>query len=298
MTPSRFPDRPFQDRVAVLATKHRKETAIAPLLEPTLGVRLQVPPDFDSDAFGTFTRDVARRGTQLDAARAKADAALDATGESLALASEGAFSPHPALPFVTQNVEILVLRDRRHRLELIGRAATTETNFAQTQVRDLDAAWAFAKQIGFPEHGLVVADCDPSDLPSSTEDAAIAAHLIKGIVSGDRLEAAVREAIARCGQAHLETDMRAMVNPTRMQAIAAATRHLIEQVNRRCPKCNTPGFNVVERRPGLPCAACHLPTFLAKAAIARCSACGHERETPFPDGRRTADPGSCQFCNP
>jgi len=54
----------FSDRLAVLATMHQKERVIAPLLERELGIKVIVPPDFNTDIFGTFTREVKRPGTQ------------------------------------------------------------------------------------------------------------------------------------------------------------------------------------------------------------------------------------------
>jgi len=84
----------------LLATMHGKEDVIAPLAERFLGVRLQVVDGLDTDTFGTFSRDVARTGSQLDAARAKVAAAFDMLPDILlGLASEGSFGPHPYLPF-------------------------------------------------------------------------------------------------------------------------------------------------------------------------------------------------------
>ncbi|MFM7326512.1 MAG: hypothetical protein ACKO4L_16605, partial [Nodosilinea sp.] len=45
----------FAGRVAVIATMHRKQEAIAPLVEAHLGAMALVPQDFDTDRFGTFT---------------------------------------------------------------------------------------------------------------------------------------------------------------------------------------------------------------------------------------------------
>ena len=61
----------FAGRTLVVATMHGKERVIAPLLEERLGVRCVVPAGFDTDRYGTFTRDVARAGDQLEAAREK-----------------------------------------------------------------------------------------------------------------------------------------------------------------------------------------------------------------------------------
>lgn len=100
-------------RSAVLATMHHKERVIAPLLGRFLGLQVQVPAGFDSDRFGTFSRDVARTGSALDAARAKIAAGFahlpDAT---VGLASEGSFGPPPELPFISMGVELVLLVDR------------------------------------------------------------------------------------------------------------------------------------------------------------------------------------------
>lgn len=85
----------FASRTAVLATMHRKEDVIAPLLEQELGLQIVVPQNFNTDRFGTFSREVKRAGSQLEAARIKAQAAMQATGAAIALASEGAFGPPP-----------------------------------------------------------------------------------------------------------------------------------------------------------------------------------------------------------
>ena len=49
---------------AVLATMHRKDRVIVPLLEHALGLEIRVPRDFDTNRFDTFTREVERTGSQ------------------------------------------------------------------------------------------------------------------------------------------------------------------------------------------------------------------------------------------
>lgn len=108
-------------RTAVLATMHHKERVIAPLLARFLGLQVQVPPGFDSDRFGTFSRDVARTGSALEAARAKIAAGFAQLPEArVGLASEGSFGPHPELPFVSMGLELVLLIDRDSGLELAG----------------------------------------------------------------------------------------------------------------------------------------------------------------------------------
>ena len=124
----------FANRVGVLATMHRKEKVIAPILEQELGIKLQIPENFNTDRFGTFTRDRDRPGNQRSTARLKAESALELTGESLAIASEGSFGPHPSFPMVACNCELVVLVDRAHNLEIFGQEISLGTNYRHTTV--------------------------------------------------------------------------------------------------------------------------------------------------------------------
>lgn len=279
----------FHNRTGVLATMHQKEQVIAPLLSEHLGVHVVVPQDFNTDAFGTFTREVNRPGDQLSTARLKAEKAMQFTGATLAFASEGSFGPHPSLPMLACNREIVVLCDRQHDLELVGQAISTDTNYCHQHVTSLEAALAFAQQIGFPAHGVVAM---PAAQPTESS------HLFKGITDDAHLRDAVTWLLQKFGQAHLEPDMRAMYNPTRMKVIAQATRDLIEAIHQCCPQCGYPGFAPVDRRAGLPCAWCGLPTELTLAIIHGCKKCNFRSKIDFPDGQTTADPARCGYCNP
>lgn len=275
----------------VVATMHGKERVIVPLLAEALGLDCVVPPAFDTDRFGTFTREIERTGSQRDAARAKIAAAFQHVPDArVAVASEGSFGPHPEIPFAPLGRELVLLVDRQAGLEIPGYDATTDTNFAHSIVDGPAAALAFAERVRFPEHGLVVIGCR-GDQPAP--DIA----LWKGIVTADALERAVRGVAARCGAAFVETDMRAHFNPTRMQAIERATRDLVRRFRSRCPDCAYPGFDVTERIPGLPCEWCGEPTQVIKADVSSCAACGLRLERSVGD-RVAADPGWCNWCNP
>lgn len=276
---------------AVIATMHGKERVICPVLTQALGLNCIVPSEFDTDRFGTFTREIERTGSQLDAARAKIKAAFEWSPDiRVAVASEGSFGPHPAIPFAPLGRELVLLVDRQTGLEIVGHNATMDTNFAHVVVDDPAGAFAFADRTHFPEHGLIVIGCR-GDQPAP--DIA----LRKGIVAPDELEQAIRETIKLCGAAFIETDMRAHFNPTRMQAIERATLDLVRRFQSRCPVCDYPGFDVTERVPGLPCEWCGEPTQVIKAEVLSCGACGHRTERSATD-RVTADPGRCDACNP
>lgn len=278
-------------RKGVLATMHAKEQVIAPTLQDGIGLIVDTIPDFDTDRFGTFSREIERAGSQLDAAKAKIAAALEARPDvEIAIASEGSFGPDPALPFVTLALEMVTLVDRRTGLELVGVDAGYDSNFAHCDAADLDAALSFAARIGFPGHGIVAMGIRNGE-PAPKLD------LVKNIEDGPQLERAVLDIIARCGAAHLETDMRAHRNPTRMKAIERAAQDLVRRFHQRCPECDFPGYGVVERIAGLPCEWCGTPTDCAQVERLACKRCGTEEKRPATD-RPSADPGQCAICNP
>jgi len=282
---------PYQDTPAVLATMHCKERVISPVLEQSLGLRVALATGLDTDRFGTFSGDIARRGSQLDAARAKIFAAFDAVPMAqVGVASEGSFGPHPSIPFLPFGLELVVLIDRASGLELIGQHGSPQINFDHQVVSDVDEAIAFAKRAGFPEHGLIVIGCvDGRPAPASA--------LIKDITDALELQIAVRKALAACGSAFVETDMRAHRNPTRMVAIERATRDLARRFLSQCPACKVRGFDVTERVAGLPCEWCGGPTNAIRHYVLQCHACGHRDERPATSSA-TADPGQCDLCNP
>lgn len=275
----------FQQRVAVLATMHQKETVIAPLLEPALGVQIQVPAGLDTDQFGTFTREIKRKGTQIEAARQKVNYVLDLTGESLAIASEGSFFPDPVLPFGVCDREIVLLCDRQHQLEVIGEVLAREVNHQGQTVNNLAEAVQFAEKVGFPEQGLVV-----------MRDAQTPDGMVKGIRAWVDLKAAITSILAQQTTAYLETDLRAMHNPKRREAIALATQDLIRKLHQTCPQCQRPGFDVTDTRRGLRCGLCSLPTPLVQAYIYQCLGCDYREERPAAE--QLADPTYCPYCNP
>ncbi|MFH7025599.1 MAG: DUF6671 family protein [Heteroscytonema crispum UTEX LB 1556] len=281
----------FTNRVAVLATMHQKERVIAPLLEQELGIKIIVPQDFNTDVFGTFTREMKRPGNQIEAARLKAEKVLEMTGEKLAIASEGSFGPHPSVPYLSCNREVVIFLDKIHNLEIVGEDFSTDTNHSYQVVQSVEEAFDFAKKVGFPEHGLVVM-FDESPKNSN--------QIIKGINTEEKLVEAVNFVInnSPTGKVHLETDMRAMYNPTRMQNIEKATWNLIKKINSRCPNCSTPGFEIIQRIKGLPCELCYTPTLLTRAVVYECTKCGFSQEELFPNGKEFADAAQCMYCNP
>ncbi|AFY62320.1 DUF6671 family protein [Synechococcus sp. PCC 6312] len=280
----------FAGRVAVLGTKHQKEQVIGPILAEA-GITLTVSPEFDSDCLGTFSREKPRQSSPLTTARQKAELALSQAGGDLALASEGSFGPHPQMPMLPANHELVILIDRANHLELIGEVWSVDTNFAHQSVSTFESALAFAEKVGFPTHGLIVM---PQAQPAPGDP------IWKGITTVEALETTLQDALnySQTGTVHLETDMRAMFNPTRMQVIAQATQNLLTAIQSPCPRCELPGFTLKETQPGLPCSWCSLPTPLPRVGIYRCQQCHFQESRLYPLGLEVADPGQCPYCNP
>ena len=95
----------FSGRKLVIATKHKKEQVIAPLLENALGAKCIVPEGFDTDTFGTFSGEKERADDPVITARIKCLKAMELTGATLGVASEGSFGPHPSLFFINADEE-------------------------------------------------------------------------------------------------------------------------------------------------------------------------------------------------
>ncbi len=257
------------------------------MLGRALGCRVEHIVGYDTDLLGTFTRDISRVGTQLEAARNKARIGIELSGLPLGLASEGSFGHDPYVGMFSWNVELLVWIDVERNLEVVG-IAQGNTNFSHLLAADWETAEAFARQSKFPEHYLVLR-------PEGEHDPRIR----KGIATWPELEVTFTRMLEQSANTMvlLETDMRAHTNPTRMENIRLAAKDLAQKLRSLCPACGTPGFWKAERVEGLPCRACGAPTGETRAEIHGCLRCTH-RITNDLTGLQYADPGCCEYCNP
>jgi hypothetical protein len=280
----------YRGQVAAIATMHGKQRAVAPELRRLTGLDLIGTTTVDTDALGTFTGEVRRLGTMLDAARAKARLAIEATGHRIGLGSEGRFGPHPTYPFMAGASELLVLIDIERDLEVKEFRRSLRTNYAQVTVSFGDDLTAFLRQVQFNSHAL----CAQPIAPRGFDD------ISRGINDRSELEAVIRR-LARqstTGRVLLSTDMRAHVNPTRMHMIGRLARRLGVRVTRLCPDCGAPGFGLIDIECGLPCSSCEAPTQLMRAEIHGCARCRHRMRKRQRPASARAEPSYCQGCNP
>ncbi|WP_024476035.1 DUF6671 family protein [Arthrobacter sp. CAL618] len=284
-TPMPLPMYPGE-RIALL-TQHGKERVIGPVLDDALGCRIEHVAGYDTDLLGTFTRDIPRAGTQLEAARRKAQMGMKLSGLPIGIASEGSFATDPYLGMFPWNIELILWIDTGRELEIVA-MAQGKTNFSHLLTADWAEARGFACRSKFPDHHLVVR-------PDGEQDPAFR----KGLSNWTELELAFSAAQAQSGegQVFLETDMRACANPTRMETIRLAAEDLSQRIRSRCPECASPGFWKVDRVSGLKCSSCGESTSETRAVIYGCISCEYRCTRELTDPPR-ADPRFCEYCNP
>ncbi len=277
----------YQGENLVIATKHEKEKVIAPILEKEVGVKCFVAIDLDTDELGTFTGEVERKDDPITTARNKCLMAMELTNCDLAIASEGSFGPHPSIYFVPADDEFLLFIDKKNALEIIVRELSTQTNFNAATIKTHNELNAFASKANFPSHGLI--------LRKAKDDFA---EIIKGVTNTELLNKTFNYFISNYGKVYIETDMRAMYNPTRMKVIERAAIKLSEKINTLCPDCETPGFGITDVKNGLPCEVCNFPTKSTLSYIYTCVKCSCRKEEKYPNDKFTEDPMYCDICNP
>lgn len=277
----------FEGRSLFIATNHRKESAIQPILERELNVNSFSIPMFNTDQFGTFSGEIERSQSPVDTLKAKCQLGFEVTGCDLVIATEGSFGAHPDLPFCAAHDELILLMDFKNNVSFSARILTTETNFQGKKIKSEEELMAFGESIDFPNQAIILRNKEQSML-----------YLKKGINDWDELLTAFRVCMRRHDNVFVETDMRAMHNPLRMKHIEQLTLKLITQLKVLCPSCEMPGYGVTSVLPGLPCWICETPTSSVLKHVLTCTACHHQEEVYFPNGRQTEEPTFCPVCNP
>jgi hypothetical protein len=277
----------FRGRTLLIVTKHKKEKVIAPIIEKELGVNCVVTENFDTDILGTFTGETERLDDPIITARKKCLMAMDLNNCDLAIASEGSFGPHPTMFFIPADDELTLFIDKKNNLEIVARELSTETNFNGSEIKTEAELMEFAKNAKFPSHGLIIRKSS-NDLE----------EIVKGITNKEQLNSTFNFLISKYGKCFIETDMRAMYNPTRLKVIEKSTKKLADKINCICPACKTPGFGITEAKQGLPCRECNFPTKSILSYSYSCQKCSFSQEEKYPQGKKTEDPMWCDFCNP
>ncbi|AOY01924.1 DUF6671 family protein [Jeongeupia sp. USM3] len=212
----------------LIATMHGKEAVLAVPLA-SLGFQVLLPDDYDTDTLGTFSGDVRRPGTAFEAALEKARRACRATGVPRAVASEGAYRPCQTLFPGARNAELLAFVDLESGVEFVEYLTDVPTRFVKGRVpADITSpeAGVLLAEMGWPAIRALVVPNDPG------VGVVLPEQVFKGIGDREALAHAFRICAAHSadGLVHLETDLRAHMNPTRMASVALVCGRLVERL--------------------------------------------------------------------
>jgi hypothetical protein len=277
----------FEGRKLVIGTMHGKENVIAPILQNGIGVQCFVPNNFDTDFLGTFSGEIQRASSSLETVRKKCLTAMSSYNCDLGIASEGSFGSHPSIFFANADEEILIYIDKKNDLEIIAREISLDTNFNASVIASYEELVEFANKVDFPSHALILRNAE-NDY----------SEIIKGINTWEELNKAYLRLKKKLGTFYVETDMRAMYNPSRMKLIKDVAIKLLDKIKSHCPECSTPGFSVTSAKLGLKCSLCGCETRSVLAHIYSCNKCDYVNEKIYPKGKKFEDPTYCDYCNP
>lgn len=278
----------YKNKKVLLATMHKKEVAVRPPFAEIVGCDVVVAEGFNTDSFGTFSGEISRQETAYETLKNKALCAADKYGFDYVISSEGSFGPHPSNPFVNADMEMLLFYDKTKDLFIADYEISVDTNHAEFFVtnKNIDsneyAAWL--DQVKFPSHGLIV----------KNESAIIK----KGISDPRELNLVMQESLKQYKKIKLETDMRAMMNPSRMNVIELLSYKLAKRVASECLKCSSPGFGNIVKSGNLFCELCFNETSVPKFVDKKCLKCDYFEREEINSKIKFADPRYCDYCNP
>jgi hypothetical protein len=273
-------------KMIAVATKHGKLAQIQPAfaLLPEWELKLA---EIDTDQFGTFSGEVPRALSPKETAIEKAKAGARSLGLDYGLASEGTIGPHPHIPFINADTEILALVCLSKDFAVVETFVSTEI-FAKSLTVTLDSDLeAIALEMDAPNHAVNVY------LGKSKSKI-----LHKGISSSEEFITLVSQSLEALGEDLLvESDFRAMNSPSRQANIAACAEKLVKRISSCCPECQEIGWGKVGYEYGLPCIQCdQVSQTAAHSEVYGCVACPHKELVPL--GVESIDPSRCDSCNP
>lgn len=275
----------YEGQSVLLASMHGKEKAIALPFANRLSCTLAVH-DFDTDQFGTFTGEVHRPLSPYETCILKAKTGAQRYEYRLSVASEGSFGPHPAIPFIPSAQEIMVFIDSQCDWIIAEQIVSTKTNYAMITVNRSTDISTFLKQVHFPTHALIVQTAGSKKV------------IAKGVNDIDSLNRFLSIGFQYENQLLLGTDMRAMMNPTRMEVLGELADKLAIRIATQCSQCECPGFGFKATRGALPCALCGSSTSFYQEEVWGCIECEFQEYKIRQDGLIEAEPLYCPDCNP
>lgn len=278
----------FKNRKLVIATMHWKEKVIKPILENKLWVNCFTIENFNTDKFGTFTRDIKRSWNMIEAARSKINLAMDISWCDLWVSSEWSFWMNYWIP-INSNLEIVLFIDRKNNIEITWKHLSINTNLNWKYIKNIKDAKKFLKECGFPKHWIIVRLWENINF-----------FINKNIYNYKEFKKYIEKIFKFpfINKIFIETDMRANKNPTRMKNIELATNNLVINIQSKCPKCNYPWFIIKEKILWLLCWDCLSPTNIPIYNLYHCNNCNYSENKKIEWIGDYAPPWKCKYCNP
>ncbi len=275
----------LENQSILLVTKHNKQEVIAPAFKKEFNAKVIVCKNVDTDKFGMFSGEIKRIQSAKETVLNKALEGLKQNPNfEFAIASEGSFGNHPDSVFLPYNEEWLVIVEKSTNEAVYAKSGTVETNFANQITSNENEIESFLNRVPNAKYVLKTALNEKV--------------ICKGISEQSEILKKCKSYFEQGKQVLIETDLRAMNNPLRMQNIEAAAHKLIDNLKSKCPSCNKPGFTVKDSIPGLLCELCEFPSNYPKNHIKICDHCSFEQVVPPVHGLARLDAQYCNFCNP
>lgn len=272
----------YANQEIMIATKHHKEKVIGPIFEKHLGCKI-ITSTFDTDTLGTFTGEVPRLYEAHKTCELKAYQAAQFENALFAVASEGSFGPHPLVPMIPQAHEIMVFIDKINQLSIFEHLYSQDTNYFTQTIYPESQLDPLLKSIQFPSHAVCI------QTPT---------NLFKGIQSHETLDDILKREFKQHSSLFLCSDMRAMMNPTRMKVIETLAEKLVRRIQSLCPYCSMPGFGMIGVEGYLPCQACQQHSSVFALEAWGCTKCDYQEKRLRKDGKTSIEPQFCHYCNP
>jgi hypothetical protein len=275
----------LENRKLGIATKHGKEKVITPAFSSVKMLTIMHIPA-DTDQLGTFSGEIPRHQTAVEAVRTKCEWVFRDSDADLAIATEGSFGNHPFLPGVPFHSELMMAKDRISGVEWIEQVHTVETNYREGFAATPDELARFCTQIGFPQNGVLL---------SATPEGPV---FYKELTQAGELHTVFQELLHEHKSVYVQTDMRAHRNSLRMNKIKELAECMCTRLQTPCPGCHQGGFGMTEVIRGARCESCLRPSESPLAELFHCHFCGHSEPQNYSKFQNPIDAQYCAYCNP
>lgn len=272
-------------RVAV-ATKHGKLEQIRPHFATLKDFELVLAP-IDTDEFGTFSGEIERQKSPRETVIDKAIAGAKAIGADFGIASEGTIGPHPQIPFINADQELMAFVSISRGIQIVEAYTSTEIVAHTQTITDETNLEESLSKFDLPQHSVnIVIEGEAHK------------EVIKGLSDrGEILGILEKARVNPANTVKVESDFRAMSSPSRQANISRCAELLAFRLSSKCPSCSEFGWGKIGYEYGLACESCEsMNDRVANAEKLGCLSCNHVELRSL--GSSTLDPSRCEFCNP